>query len=78
MPRYGSGLPHDTRNILGTPGNVFERPSAQEGRPSTFFNNSENLASSSEELRPDLAGTTKRAESEMRREPLNTTSEAEV
>ena len=30
--------------------NVFERPPAQEGRPSTFFNNSKNLASSSQEL----------------------------
>ena len=25
MPCCDSGLPHDTRNIMGTPGNVFER-----------------------------------------------------
>ena len=29
MPRRDSGLPHDTRNITDTSGNVFERPSAQ-------------------------------------------------
>ena len=50
----------------------FERPLAPEGRSSTFFNNSKNLASSSQELRPDISGTTRRQESEMKREPLNT------
>ena len=44
MPRYDSGLLHDTRNYTGTSGNVFERPPAQEGRPSTFFYNSKNSA----------------------------------
>ena len=71
MPCRDSGLPHDTRNIAGTSGNVFERPPAQEGRSSAFFNNSKNLASSVQVLRPDIAGTTKRLESEMKREPLN-------
>ena len=57
IPRCGSsGLPHDTRNITGTSGNVIERPPAQEGRSSTFFNNSKNPASSSQELRSDIAG----------------------
>ena len=66
-----SGLPHDTRNIMGTSGNVFERPPAREGRTSTLFNNSKNLASSSQETRPDIPRNTKRPKSEMRREPQN-------
>ena len=58
MPCRDSGLPHDTRNIVGTVGNLFERV------PARLFNNSKNLASSSQELRPDIAGNTKRPESE--------------
>ena len=65
MPRGDSGLLHETRNFTGTPGNVFERPLA------TFFN-SKNLASSSQEFRSDITRTTKRPESQKRREPLNT------
>ena len=42
--RCGSGLPNDTRNIMGTSGNVLERPSAQEGLSSTVFHISKNLA----------------------------------
>ena len=38
----------------------------------TVFNNSKNLASSSQELRPETTGTTRRRESEMKSEPLNT------
>ena len=64
-----SGLPHDTRNIVGTSGNVFERLPAREGRNSTLFNNSKNLATSFQELRPDSDGNVKRPESETRREP---------
>ena len=64
-PCRDSGLPHDTRNIVGTSRNVFERPPAQDGRPSAFFNNSKNLATSSQELRPDTERHTKRPESEM-------------
>ena len=30
--------------MMGTSGNVIERPLAQEGRSSTVFNNSKNLA----------------------------------
>ena len=49
LPRCDSGLPRDTQNGTGTAGNVFERPPAQEGLSSTIFNNSKNLASSSQE-----------------------------
>ena len=66
-----SGVPHDTRNVMGTPGNVFERLRAREGRTSTLFNKSQNLASFSQELRLDIPGNTKRPQSEMRREPQN-------
>ena len=68
MPCRDSGLPHDTRNIVGTSGNVFERLEKDE-RTSLLFNNSKNLASSSQELRPDSPGITKKPESEMIREP---------
>ena len=51
----------------------FERPPAQEGRSSALFENSKNLASSSQELRPDTTETAKRPKSEMKREPLDTT-----
>ena len=71
MPCRDSGLKHDTRNIIGTSRNVFERLPNREGRTSTLFNNSKNLASSSQELRPDTTEDTKRSESEMRREPQN-------
>ena len=47
MPRCDSGLPRNTQSCMGTSGHVFERPLAQEGRSSTVFNNSKNLASSS-------------------------------
>ena len=38
---------------------------------SALFNNSKNFATSSQELRPDSEGNTKRPEREMRREPQN-------
>ena len=66
-----SGLRHDTRNIVGTLGSVLVRPSAPEGRTSTLFNNSKNLASSFLKLGPDTEGNAKRPENEMRREPQN-------
>ena len=49
-----SGLPHDTRNTVGTPGNVFERLPARGGLPSALFNNSLTMLPSSHELRPDI------------------------
>ena len=65
-----SGLPRNPRNIMGTSGNVFERPFAQEGQHSTLFNNSKNLASSSQKKQgPDAEGISEKSESEMRREP---------
>ena len=68
-PCCDSGLPHDTRNIVGTSGYVFERPSPRGGRTSTFFNNSKNLASSSLKLGLDSEGNARRSEKEVRREP---------
>ena len=43
LPRCDSGLPRNTQNCTGMTGNVFERPSAQEGVSSTIFNISKNL-----------------------------------
>ena len=63
MPRRDSGLPHDTRNIWSTSGNVFERLPAQEGRTSTICDDSKNLASSLK-LGPDTEGNTWRPEIE--------------
>ena len=74
LPRCDSGLPRNTQNCMGTTGNVFERLPAQEGLFSTILNNSKNLASSSQELRPDTTGTTRRRESEIKRESLNTST----
>ena len=56
-----SGLPHNTRNNMGTSGNVFERLPAQEGQHSTLFNMSKNLASSSQKKKqgPDTEGSTR-------------------
>ena len=47
----------------------FERPPAQEGQSSIIFNNSKNLASSFQDLRPDTSETARR---DMKRESLNT------
>ena len=66
-----SGLPHDTRNIMGTSGNVFERLPARGGPPSALTEKSKNLASSSRGLRPEIAGHTMVPESESGREPQN-------
>ena len=71
MPCRDSELPHDTRNIVGTSGNVFQRLPAREGQTSTLSNNSLNLSSSSQELTPDVPGNTKQLDRGMRREPKN-------
>ena len=47
MPSRDSPMPRDTRNTLGTSGNVFECLPAREGPSSALFENSRNLASSS-------------------------------
>ena len=69
MPCRDSGLLHDARNIVGTSRSVFEQLPAGEGRTSTLFDNSKNLASPSHGVRPDIPGNTKRPERELRREP---------
>ena len=70
LPRCDSGLPCDTRNGTGITRNGFERPPAQEGLSSAIFNNSKNLASSSQE---STVETARKRDSEMKkRESLNT------
>ena len=71
MPCRDSVLPHDTRIVLGTTGNVLERLPAREGLPSALFENSSNLASSAHELRPDISGNRMVPERENKREPQN-------
>ena len=61
-PRCDSGLPRNTQNCTGFVGNVFERPPAQEGLSSTILNNSKNVASSSQGLRPDITETARTTE----------------
>ena len=68
LPRCDPGLPRKTQNGTGLTGIVFERPPARDVLSSTIFNNSKNLASSSQELRPDTTETVRRRE----RESLNT------
>ena len=60
LPRCDSGLSRNTLNGTGITGNVFERPSAQEGVSSTIFSNSKNLAPSSQGLRPDTIETARK------------------
>ena len=57
LPRCDSGLPRNTQNGTGIMGNVFQRPPAEEGQSSIIFNNSKNLASSSQDLRLDISET---------------------
>ena len=68
LPCCDSGLPRNTQNCTGIMGNVFERPPAQEGQSSAIFNNSKNLPSSSQDMRPDCSETARRFS---KREPLN-------
>ena len=56
LPRFDSRLPQNTQHCTGISGNVFERLPAREGLPSTIFHNSKNLASSYQDLRPDISG----------------------
>ena len=72
LPRSDSGSLRDTQNGTGIRGNVVERPPAQEGLSSTLFNNSKDLASSSQGMRPDTTEITRKIESEMKRKSLNT------
>ena len=56
MPCRDSGLPHNTRNIMGTSGSGFESLPDREGPHSVIFENSRNLASSLR-LRPERIET---------------------
>ena len=69
LPRCDSRLPRNAQNGTGIMGNVFKRTPAQEGQSSIIFNNSKNLASSSQDWRPDISETARR---DMKREALNT------
>ena len=51
---------------------TFLKDPAQEGLSSTIFDRSKNLASSSQEYRPDTTETARKRDSEMKRESLNT------
>ena len=64
-----SCLPHNTRNSMGTPRNVFEDPPAQGGRSSAFFENPSWLASFSCGLGSGSTGNTVKHEEGVRREP---------
>ena len=57
--------------MIGTSGIFFECLLAREGPPSSLFNNSRNLTSSSRGLRLDITGKTTVPERETRREPQN-------
>ena len=72
MPCRECGLPHDTRNGMGTSGNVFQRLPAREEQTSTFLNNSKNF---SNKVGPDTEGKTKKQGSEMTREPKHEISD---
>ena len=67
--RCDPGLPRSTQKCTGIMGNVFERPLAQEGESSTLFNNSKNLASSSQDMRAEISET---ARNDMKRESMVT------
>ena len=56
MPCRDSGLPRDTRNIMGTSGNVFESLPAREGPFLALFENSRNEVPSSCGLGPGNNG----------------------
>ena len=71
MPCRDSGLLHDTWNIMGNSGKVFQRLPARQGLPWALFEHSKKLASSSYGLRPDIAENTSVPGREMRREPHN-------
>ena len=68
-----SFLPHDTRNSLGTSGNIFESQSARDGPSSAFFERPKNLASSSCGLRKGNTGKFMEHGGGVRREPQSST-----
>ena len=62
-------LQRNTQNCAGIMGTFLNDPPAQELQPSSIFNNSKNLASSSQDVRADISETARR---DMKRESLNT------
>ena len=68
-PCHDSGWPLDTRNSMGTSGNVFASLPARDGPSSALFENSRNVASSSYRLGPGNAGNVVEHGRGMRREP---------
>ena len=76
LPRCDSGLRRNTQNCTVIMGNVFERPPAQEGLPSTIFHNSKNFACSSQGLRPDTTDTARKRENGMKRASVNTPTQS--
>ena len=74
MPCRDSGWPHDTRDVVGTSGNVFESLPARKGPSSAFFKDSRNWASSSRRLRLDTTGNSLRLDRELIREPQNSST----
>ena len=83
LPRCDSGLPCDTQDGTGITRNYFERPPAQEKLASAIFNNSKNLASSSQEFRPGTVETQEKEimkwkENRWIRQFLHLTSKVEV
>ena len=68
-----SGLPLNTRNSMGTSGNVFEDLPAPEGSSPLFFKIPRNLTSSPFELRSGNTGSTMRHGEGLRREPQSST-----
>ena len=73
MRSRDSGLPLDTRNTMGSLGNVFESLLAREGPSSALFENSQNLASSSCGLRYGTTGYIVKHERGVRQEPESST-----
>ena len=69
MHSRNSGLPPDTRNTVGTLGNVFGSVPAREGPSSDLFENARNLASSSCGLGSGAAGNTSEHGRVARQEP---------
>ena len=70
--RVSCRLP-DTRNLLGTSANVFDRLRARDGPSSALFENSKNLASSSCGLRQSDTGKIMEQGEGVRREPQGCT-----
>ena len=72
MIRSDSGLPHNTRNLMGTSGYIFEDPPAPEGPSPSFLTALRNLISPCE-LRSGNTESALRHGEGLRREPQSST-----